>query len=84
MEINLENVVNVMFDDFLEVEAREGFEDELEKVTTNNKKHILEVVNLMTDREAEEIIAEKLVRDLSQLSQLADAINLIEEVLEND
>lgn len=84
MEINLENVIDVMFDEFLEVEAREGFEDEFEEATTNNKKHILELVNLMTEREAEEIIAEKLARDLSQLSQLADAINFIEEVLEDD
>lgn len=78
MEINLENVVDVMFDKFLNVET-EGFEaDEIEEGIEKDKKAVLEMVNLMDEETCEKIIAEKLANDL------VEVINLIEEVLEDD
>lgn len=75
MEINLENVVDVMFDEILNVET-EGFEaDEIEESIERDKKAVLEMVNLADEEIFEKIIAEKLARDLVKLTQLGDVLN---------
>lgn len=85
MKINLKNVVKIMFDDFLEVEAKEGHEDKLEEASQELKSTVLEdIKENYSEERIEEFLAFIIAHDLEELSRSVDEKGKFEEGLNDD